>query len=820
MIIVKGRELLIPENERYIGTTYDDNSTVRTFRIPRFHEDGMDKSQLDFYVIINYDDGSDPDAVGVTKSVSDDYIVLEWDVGEDITEHSGCLFLWVRGFDYTGAVRWSSFPGVFYIEGSGTEPSDLSDLEQRISEEDKLLRLAKLYKSQPMTAATVAEMKYRNRIYVYVGDEAGYTYGNWYFWDEDQMAWVPGGVYNSAGIETDKTLTLEDFAADAKVVGNKTKGYVTPQMYGAAGDGLTDDSAAVQAATNNGGIVWFPNGKYLVHGITTSKNLHWIGSEDAVIVPQYINGIAQNIVKVQNTGEAEFENLTFKGTSHGVTDMSVHRQSAVEAVNLDCLHLKNVTFDAIDDSIVQWETMGYERRGVALTAHDVEHVVFDHVHFENMGSDEINWIANQTKSIDDIRVDILNCSSANCYRLSLFDIFAHTINIDNFYSDETDNFQTYSWANLFGKYIRVSRSVFNGSSYGNIIDTYEMGAWKGEELIVEKCILNNCRPVAIESAAKRIYISECTNNSVTLLDCNNIPASNQAVIDTSRPEDVYSTYAPCEEIVITKCRHTTTLHSGSPSDSKGFLLYCNSGAADATIIIKDNYIDLNNVRGNAAFINAAKDFIASGNTVINPLNTASSSGRKAAFEITGSVGCHNAIFESNFIDSCMIVLILSATVQKIRLDKNIVTNYDSNYADNIGTGYKVGEVESDTSKINLYSDNYARPRCDYYEASWKATASSANGTELTNRITVPPGVYIVSVSFPVSSSDLLCGVTDMVSNVLVSPYTTFHNYGDLTTICAVSDTAELCVISASSYSVTFTNTSGAKIKAVPIKFGL
>lgn len=219
MIIVKGRELLIPENERYIGTTYDDNSTVRTFRIPRFHEDGMDKSQLDFYVIINYDDGSDPDAVGVTKSVSDDYIVLEWDVGEDITEHSGCLYLWVRGFDHTGTSRWSSFPGVFYIETSGTEPSDLSDLEERISEEDKLIRLAKLYKSQPMTAATAAEMIDREQIYVYVGDEAGYTYGNWYFWDGD--AWVPGGVYNSIAIQTDKELIAPDVAADAKAVGDE-----------------------------------------------------------------------------------------------------------------------------------------------------------------------------------------------------------------------------------------------------------------------------------------------------------------------------------------------------------------------------------------------------------------------------------------------------------------------------------------------------------------------------------------------------------------------------------------------------------------------
>lgn len=45
-------------------------------------------------------------------------------------------------------------------------------------------------------------------------------------------------------------------------------GYVTPQDYGAVGDGVTDDTAAVQAAINavqtaGGGTVFFPQGTYL-----------------------------------------------------------------------------------------------------------------------------------------------------------------------------------------------------------------------------------------------------------------------------------------------------------------------------------------------------------------------------------------------------------------------------------------------------------------------------------------------------------------------------------------------------------------------------
>lgn len=41
-------------------------------------------------------------------------------------------------------------------------------------------------------------------------------------------------------------------------------GYVTPQMFGAKGDGVHDDTQAIQQALNRGGIIYFPKGTYLV----------------------------------------------------------------------------------------------------------------------------------------------------------------------------------------------------------------------------------------------------------------------------------------------------------------------------------------------------------------------------------------------------------------------------------------------------------------------------------------------------------------------------------------------------------------------------
>lgn len=71
----------------------------------------------------------------------------------------------------------------------------------------------------PFTAATAAAMTDVTKIYVYTGNEVGYTNGNWYYYNGS--AWVSGGVYNATALETDKTLTYSGMAADAKVVGDK-----------------------------------------------------------------------------------------------------------------------------------------------------------------------------------------------------------------------------------------------------------------------------------------------------------------------------------------------------------------------------------------------------------------------------------------------------------------------------------------------------------------------------------------------------------------------------------------------------------------------
>lgn len=73
----------------------------------------------------------------------------------------------------------------------------------------------------PYVATAVSQMTDKTRVYVYYGEESGYIKGNWYYWDANTSAWTSGDKYNSAAVDTDKTLTQSDKPADSAIVGKE-----------------------------------------------------------------------------------------------------------------------------------------------------------------------------------------------------------------------------------------------------------------------------------------------------------------------------------------------------------------------------------------------------------------------------------------------------------------------------------------------------------------------------------------------------------------------------------------------------------------------
>lgn len=79
--------------------------------------------------------------------------------------------------------------------------------------------------------------------------------------------------------ETSTTAFAGDRGKNLEEKINKTLFLVTPQLFGAKGDGVTDDSNAFQLAINSGAsYIYIPSGKYVVNSLTISvSNLKIFG---------------------------------------------------------------------------------------------------------------------------------------------------------------------------------------------------------------------------------------------------------------------------------------------------------------------------------------------------------------------------------------------------------------------------------------------------------------------------------------------------------------------------------------------------------------
>ena len=189
-------------------------------------------------------------------------------------------------------------------DSSKVSDSDISLIQEAIEAASNI----KPY-GTPLVAEEVADMTDHDKVYVYVGDETGYTEGDWYYWDGS--AWTSGGVYNSVAVQTDTTLAVSGMAADAKATGDaiddlrnqiSTLSGVPTNVRQAISTlfnsalykdtGLTDEKAIVQswAATvtaitlNQSTISISGEGTYQLIATTTPSgaNVSWTSSDSSV----------------------------------------------------------------------------------------------------------------------------------------------------------------------------------------------------------------------------------------------------------------------------------------------------------------------------------------------------------------------------------------------------------------------------------------------------------------------------------------------------------------------------------------------------------
>lgn len=135
----------------------------------------------------------------------------------------------------------------------------------------------------PVGVTDSSAMTDHDTIYLYEGTTGGgYTNGHFYYWDG--TAWADGGEYAAATVQTDKTLLVEDRAADAK----------------ATGEAIGDLKTQLGSVENNSPTRYYPT---FIHG----KIDKGTGVEDTTVTTQLIT---QEYIKKSDVTLFEFGDHT------------------------------------------------------------------------------------------------------------------------------------------------------------------------------------------------------------------------------------------------------------------------------------------------------------------------------------------------------------------------------------------------------------------------------------------------------------------------------------------------------------------------------
>ena len=162
-----------------------------------------------------------------------------------------------------------------------------------------------------------------------VGSSSPYFKNNAKYYAALAQSAVPSGVNGAVMWDVDQSGTLSDPEKETarKNIDAAPVTFATPESYGAKGDGVTDDSAAVQAAFDDSLFIQFSAGKtYIVSNIEVRSghdiNLNGATLQTVQDAPIFISDAGDNLA----VNRIHIYNGNLKGNS---TDATKTNQSLI-----------------------------------------------------------------------------------------------------------------------------------------------------------------------------------------------------------------------------------------------------------------------------------------------------------------------------------------------------------------------------------------------------------------------------------------------------------------------------------------------------------
>jgi hypothetical protein len=189
-------------------------------------------------------------------------------------------------------------------------------------------------------------------------------------------------------------------------------GMTSVKDYGARGDGVTDDTAAINAARTAGVPLLWPRGDYL---ITTTINgmtgQAWIGEPGA----RLFSSTLTNLVNLGNAADVRIEGMTFESTLSNSTNDIYGLIFSASTTTLKRVIIRNCTFTCATRN-----TNGIKIVADSSAASAVDNVLIDSCRFDTCGrmGFEVQDHTSPNDTVNRFRnVQVVNSAFKSCAKL-------------------------------------------------------------------------------------------------------------------------------------------------------------------------------------------------------------------------------------------------------------------------------------------------------------------------------------------------------------------------------------------------------------------